>query len=125
MTKIDVGTHEPVADLTTAAALATANIFRVGQGSDEKKSTLTQLTTFMETAMSNITATLLSVASVNITGLSGLGSAMTFTVTGATTGALGAVTSGDGNGFGFDSLADAEYLIAEVLRHKTILSQIK
>ncbi len=145
MTKIKSAAYEKLDRLDAAAAAAGANFLLANQSGDDVKMTLTQVATFMATNITTLTVTTLSATTGNITtvnsttvsantvniasgitinSLSNTGSAMTFTAVATPDGAIGAITSGDGNCFGAGTAGEFEYLISEVKRHREILSQM-
>ena len=124
MTRVSKGQHQPIGDLSAAAAAAGANLFKVDQGGlDELKMTLTQLLTLISANLGTATADDLTVSSITISSLTAALSAGTFSTTGQTSGAVAAVTSGVN--YGLATKGQLEFLISTVLNNKTICDELR
>ena len=125
MTRVSKATHNPIDTLSAAAAAAGTDLFRVDQlGLDELKMTLAQLATFMSSNLGSPTMDDITVSSISITSLTAAGSAMTFSTTGQTSGAVAAVTSSAGS-WGFASKGQVEFLVEEVKNHRAVLDELR
>ena len=109
MTKIDAGSHKPIADLDAASAAASANLLRASQSGDEKQMTLAQLSTLMQSDIGD--------------GFAAAGSAITFTPTVTLDSTLGAVSSGVN--FSFSTKAEFEALIDHVMKNKAAIDTLR
>ena len=125
MSEINQAAYEKTDKLTAASAGAGADLLLANQSSKDRKMTLTQLATFMSTNLGSVTLDDITVSSMTLSSLPVAGSAMTFTVTGATSGAIGAVTSGDGNCIGFATVGQIEALIETVKDNKAAIDVIR
>ncbi len=126
MTGINEGVKKPIADLPSAAAAAAANLIRASQSGSEVQMTLTQLLTLIKSDLGTMTADDITVSSMTISGLTGALSAFTFTTTGQTSAAIGAVTSADAtNAWCFASKGQIEAVIEAIKNNKTAIDELR
>lgn len=102
--------YKSVQNLNAGSSAAATDLIPALQGSEVRSLTLTQISTLMNSTLAAaLTASTLS--------------AMTFTVTGATDGAISALTSAS-NSFGFANLGEAEYMVNTVKTLKTFMDEV-
>lgn len=125
MTRTSKGIHQALDKLDDAATLAGAHLLRINQGGiDEFSATLTQLVTFLGSLnLGSVTFDDITVSSMTISALNAAGSAMTFTTTGQTSGAVAAVTSGVN--FGFATKGQIEFIIETVKNNKAAIDILR
>ncbi len=124
MSEINQAAYEKTDKLTAAATSAGADFVLSNQSGKDRKMTVTQLATFMSTNLGSPTVDDLTTSSMTLTGATAGLSAFTFSVTGQTSAAMGAVTSAAG-AWGFATKGQIEALVEAVKNNKAVIDEIR
>jgi len=119
-------TYKDLRKLNAGSSASLTDIIPALIGSEVQRLTLTQIATLIAANLGTAVADDLTLSSITISSLTAALSAGTFSTTGQTSGAMGAVaSSSSSNIYGLATKGQMEFLLTTVLNNKTAIDEIR